>query len=195
MSSQTAQAVVYMVSIAAAAVWFAAVCLWWLTRHPKPTEPVSRRLPGKSVTEVRDALSRAAALMIPPCELIGGDPEGALFRLALPGKPEMLIGVEADSHGDTIASAELTTQGSPTWYRLLMPIWFGLTLVIGVVGAWFMMTYVVSNPDPNVRGQAMQMLQIAHFLWPPFMFLLIRNGLRWAAIKQRDRFLTTLELL
>ena len=195
MSTQTAQTVVLIISIAAAVVWLTAVCLWWFTRRPKKTEPVSRRLPDKQVTEVRDSLSRAAALMVPPCELIGGDSDGAMFRLMLPGKPEMLVEVGLDDRGVTVATAELTSQEAPLWYRLLMPIWLGLTFVIGVVGVWLMLTFVVPHQDPNVRGQAMQMLQITHFIWPPFMFLAIRKVLQWITLKQRDRFLTTLELL
>ena len=45
-----------------------------------------------------------------------------------------------------------------------------LGLVALAVGFWAMSAYVVSDPDPNVRGQSLQMMQVVHFLWPPFLF-------------------------
>jgi hypothetical protein len=31
-------------------------------------------------------------------------------------------------------------------------------------------THLVTSPDPATRMQTLQMLQIVHFLWPPFLF-------------------------
>ncbi|HLW67121.1 MAG TPA: hypothetical protein VKS79_17540 [Gemmataceae bacterium] len=45
-----------------------------------------------------------------------------------------------------------------------------LGLVALVVGGWAVHTYAVQSQDPEVRAQSLQMLQIAHFLWPPFLF-------------------------
>jgi hypothetical protein len=33
-----------------------------------------------------------------------------------------------------------------------------------------MFAYVVPSPNPGVRGQAVQMVQVCHLLWPPFLF-------------------------
>ncbi len=44
----------------------------------------------------------------------------------------------------------------------------GLVALVG--GAFVVFTYVIPNPNPNVRGQAIQMVQAVHFLWPPYMF-------------------------
>jgi hypothetical protein len=54
-------------------------------------------------------------------------------------------------------------------------IWGGVAfqfvgLVALVVGVWAMISYVVSNPDPVVRYQVFQMIQVANFLWPSFLF-------------------------
>ena len=47
-------------------------------------------------------------------------------------------------------------------------------LVLGVIalvtGFVLVNTLVVPNRDPAVRGQTLQMLQVGHFLWPPFLF-------------------------
>ncbi len=49
-----------------------------------------------------------------------------------------------------------------------------LFIVLGlaalVAGCWLMFTYVVPSPNPQVRGQAFQIFQAIHFLWPPFLF-------------------------
>jgi hypothetical protein len=44
----------------------------------------------------------------------------------------------------------------------------GLVAVIG--GFVLIDTLVLSNPNPGVRAQAIQMVQAVHFLWPPFLF-------------------------
>jgi len=42
-------------------------------------------------------------------------------------------------------------------------------LSIGV-GFWLVETYVVNAPNPDLRWQVFQMLQVVHFLWPQFLF-------------------------
>src|SRR5262249_39352890 len=54
-------------------------------------------------------------------------------------------------------------------------------LVALVLTGWLLMTFVVSNPDPDVRYQVFQMFQVAHFLWPSFLFCALH--------RQRDRAL------
>ncbi len=51
-----------------------------------------------------------------------------------------------------------------------------------VVGGWAVYTYFATSPDPALRGQTFQMLQVGHLLWPPFLFgALYRRGSRAAA--------------
>jgi hypothetical protein len=48
-----------------------------------------------------------------------------------------------------------------------------------IVGCWAMSTYVATSPEPAVRWQSLQMLQVVHVLWPPFLFSgLYRRGIR-----------------
>jgi hypothetical protein len=57
--------------------------------------------------------------------------------------------------------------------RVLLAIG-GVFVVLGliaiVVGFWLAWTYAVSDPNPGVRWQVVQMAQTCHFLWPQFMF-------------------------
>lgn len=58
-------------------------------------------------------------------------------------------------------------------------IFLFLGLLVLVVGGWFMYVYVVTSPDPALRWQTIQALQMFHFLWPPFLFgSLYRYGKR-----------------
>jgi hypothetical protein len=49
-----------------------------------------------------------------------------------------------------------------------------LFIVLGAaalgIGCWAMFAYVIPSPNPAVRSQAVQMVQVVHFLWPPFLF-------------------------
>jgi hypothetical protein len=45
-----------------------------------------------------------------------------------------------------------------------------LGLAALIAGVWLEFTYVVPSPDPNIRTQAVQMVQVVHLLWPPFLF-------------------------
>jgi hypothetical protein len=71
---------------------------------------------------------------------------------------------------------------SPTGRVLIALGWLfvalGFAALVG--GCWAMFAYVLPSPDPNVRGQAFQMVQVVHFLWPPFLFAaLARQPARW----------------
>jgi hypothetical protein len=54
-----------------------------------------------------------------------------------------------------------------------------LGLIALVVGCWVIFTFVTSSPNPAVRWQTVQMVQVVHFLWPPFLFgAMYRKGTR-----------------
>jgi hypothetical protein len=68
----------------------------------------------------------------------------------------------------------------------------GLPLMV-VVGAvvWY---FVLPSPAPAVRWQVLQTLQIAHGLWPPFLFMGLYNMGRRQAKTYFSNLLSTLEL-
>lgn len=69
-------------------------------------------------------------------------------------------------------------------------------LVAGIaaigITAYLMESYVVSSPIPAVRWQCVQSLQVAHFLWPPFMFAARYRALRRQAVDQIETVLANL---
>jgi hypothetical protein len=77
----------------------------------------------------------------------------------------------------------------PPGLRLLL--WLGgifqaCGLVALVAGGWAISEYCVPSPDPNIRAQAVQMLQVAHFLWPPFLCGALYRHRRRALTNQFD---------
>lgn len=43
----------------------------------------------------------------------------------------------------------------------------GLAILVGL--SWGLWTYVAESPNPGVRAQTVQIIQVMHALWPPFM--------------------------
>ena len=64
---------------------------------------------------------------------------------------------------------------------------------VGIVIAWFVMEqYVISNPDPAVRWQSLQSLQVVHLLWPPFALAAVYRASRTAAAARLEAMLGNL---
>ena len=55
--------------------------------------------------------------------------------------------------------------------KIALGVILGAGLPCLVIGGWLMWHYVVTNPNPAVRWQVFQTLQVVHVLWPPFLFL------------------------
>ena len=56
------------------------------------------------------------------------------------------------------------------WLLWLGGLFQAVGLIALVAGCWATYTFVVRSPDPSLRWQTFQMLQVSHFLWPPFLF-------------------------
>jgi hypothetical protein len=61
---------------------------------------------------------------------------------------------------------------APSGRVLIAMGWLFVVLGLAALaaGCWIMFAYVIPSPNPGVRGQALQMVQVCHFLWPPFLF-------------------------
>jgi hypothetical protein len=70
----------------------------------------------------------------------------------------------------------------PPWLLRLGMLFQAAGLIAIVVGCWAILTYVVPSPDPAIRWQTVQMVQVSHLLWPPFLFgALHRQGRKQVA--------------
>jgi hypothetical protein len=52
--------------------------------------------------------------------------------------------------------------------------------------------FVVRAAHPAVRWQTIQMIQVVHLLWPPFLFLALYRRLKSGAMAQMDAFVHNL---
>jgi hypothetical protein len=82
---------------------------------------------------------------------------------------------EAIPHG---AGTTLTTEIDATrttriFTGMMGVLLFGLAPLVLVGVAAALWNYVAPNPNPAVRWQALQILQICHVLWPPFLIYFI----------------------
>ena len=59
-------------------------------------------------------------------------------------------------------------------------------------GFWLLNAYVADAADPAVRVQAIQMVQVFHFLWPPFLFGVLKRKRHGALRKAFDTFVRNL---
>jgi hypothetical protein len=55
---------------------------------------------------------------------------------------------------------------------LLIGGWVALALGLAalIAAPTLAFTVILTSPNPNVRGQCFQVVQMVHFLWPPFLF-------------------------
>jgi hypothetical protein len=54
---------------------------------------------------------------------------------------------------------------------MLVGAWVALGLgLVAIIAAPSVAFACLHSPNPNIRGQAFQMVQMVHFLWPPFLF-------------------------
>jgi hypothetical protein len=58
----------------------------------------------------------------------------------------------------------------PTRWLLRLGAAFLLAALVAIIaGCGVLLTFVVPSPSPAVRWQSVQMVQVVHFLWPPFL--------------------------
>jgi hypothetical protein len=220
MSVEAAQLVLFAITGLGAIIWVVALnFLSRCYRSQQPTEllafgdPVAAHglIGGAEVDgQPRQLAARAATVLahgsqssFGPVKIVEKTDERIVFE-----RPETGIGNR--SAGNWFRRAELRfTAVSSTRTRvewLVEPVsirWFlqlgVLFQIVGllalVFGCAFIHTYVAASPDPAVRWQTLQMIQVVHFLWPPFLFGgLYRRGLR-AAPNQLDALVNNLPYL
>lgn len=78
--------------------------------------------------------------------------------------------------------------------RLLLAAQIVVAVGAVVLAAMFfgLRTYVLPHENPAVRGQALQMAQCVHVLWPPFLLAGLARGLRRAMGDELERIVRNL---
>ncbi len=141
----------------------------------KDIHPESIEIEGRSA----DLISRASAVL-------AGNPTGTLGWVRITEQTQDRLTFERSrGFGSGILRGKIFMQPqglhrTRIGYHLQfsgkpMLLWAGyLFLFLGlatlVVGFWILKTLVINHPNPTVRWQVLQGLQVIHFLWPPFLF-------------------------
>src|SRR5262245_16452255 len=108
--------------------------------------------------------------------LLGGLPERGELRFSSPASNRTRIDYAVEIQGRR-------------WLLRVGALFQVLGLVALVGGYWALQEFCVPSPNPDIRTQAVQMVQAIHFLWPPFLFGGLYRRTRKAT---RDAFETLL---
>jgi hypothetical protein len=182
----------YILTAIAVVVWLVGLrFLATVAREPYVEEPFdggepATRLPIRGVVEVdgepEELTSRAASILakgslgqVGPLRIISRTEDSLIFE-----GDRASSGLARYVRRGAIHCARLGQGRTRIEYALEVPggrglLWGGaifqaLGLVAIAVGFWLVSTYVVNAADPGIRTQAVQMVQVCHFLWPPFLF-------------------------
>jgi hypothetical protein len=79
-----------------------------------------------------------------------------------------------------------------TWLVSLGVLFQVLGLLALVLGCWALFVFVASSPNAAIRWQTFQMLQVSHFLWPPFLVGALCRKARTAVAVQFEGFVHNL---
>ncbi|MEM1445350.1 MAG: hypothetical protein AAGF84_04795 [Planctomycetota bacterium] len=201
MTPETAELVVVASAVIAATVWLVALVLAWRSRRGKAVEPIEQTLSRRRVGAVRDALGRASALMTPPWDLVGGESEYALFDVphAGPGRSRVCVRVEPDPDSDPdFDAARVTCSTEPTrmspwlwWPLVALLVAIPICTAVAVHWAW---GHAQTAANDASRVQVIQMMQLVHLLWPPFLLLGFRHITAKQLRQQMQRFTAALDL-
>ncbi len=143
------------------------------------------RVPGKAVTLSKRFTDRVASMGIGyrgmPCRILESTSERV--RLAMPKKTRCPHGTPGET---THTGMEVTFRESGDGVEVSYLVDMSsvrqnmgtIALCINVLGLAavtvlpaFLYLYVASHSDPGIRWQSVQAVQMAHFLWPPYLFL------------------------
>ncbi len=198
MTPQTAHLIVYSITAVACVIWFAGLqFLLASAREPRvdnqfgEIEP-SKRLAIQGMVEVEgepeNLSSRAASILakgsvgqLGPVRIISRTAESVTFE-----GDAASMGIGKYVRQGAIHFARVGQNKTRIEYALDVPhgkallvggfIFQVLGLVAIAVGFLLLSTYVADARNRAVRAQSVQMVQVIHLLWPPFLFgTLYRN--------------------
>ena len=188
MDPETGQFVVVAITAAGGLAWLAGLsAIVWSSRESRATDE-RFAVDGLSATativgeaevngEPEELSERLAGQLardggggpFGPVKIIARDRREVAFEPAGPASFGLRRGrVRLTSQG-TRTRVDYAIETSPAGILRVGWVALGLGLAALILIPWFMFARVVANPDPGVRWQALQTLQVAQLLWPPFL--------------------------
>jgi hypothetical protein len=192
MSSDTAQVVLMAITAVGAVVWL--IALWFLlgSFQKRATDPdlpsdhfgLVEQLSGNWFLGSAEVEGEPAVLLEKAASLLVKETSGSwkivektnthlafqrigLNRAGLPEQGQLRFNALGVGRTRIDYAIELPAFRWLMWLGFLFQL-FGLVALVG--GYWVISTYCLPSPNPEIRTQAIQMIQVAHFLWPPFLF-------------------------
>ena len=214
MDAQVAHLILYSVTAVAVLVWLAGL-RFLVTAAQEPrvdrgfdaSEPTNR-LPIQGMAEVD---GEPESLALRAASILAKGSVGQVGQVRIVSRTADSVIFEGD--GESIGLGQYVRQGAIHFarlnqgrtridYALDVPHGKGLLLggaifqILGLAaistGFWLLNAYVADAPNPAVRAQAIQMVQVCHFLWPPFLFGVLYRKRHGALRKAFDTFVRNL---
>lgn len=198
MDQQTAQWVLYAITVAAGVAWMAGVrFLMRSVRMGRPDRPMGTTRFGEEsppenvMVGTAEVEGLAESLSSKAASILAGD-ASHFGCVKIVERTDDCLRFEARGSATTPSPAGQCLRGGQLRFTPLGHdrtridygievsagrglLWGGaifvvLGLIAVLVGYGAIQTWVVANPNAAVRGQTLQMFQVVHFLWPPFLF-------------------------
>ena len=196
MSVETAETIVYAVAGIGIVVWFAGLrFMMSAARLPRVMRDTATEnfdatgpLPENVVADSAEVAGNAAELARKAASLLASRMLGQMGQLKILEADDEHVVFDGMDHAlphqgvgrGQLRFTSVSANQSTVTYAVVASGGKGLLIggvvcvVLGAlalsVGFWLITIYVVAHPNPGVRGQACQMVQTVHFLWPPFLF-------------------------
>jgi hypothetical protein len=185
MDEQTAKLIIAAGFAVGVVFWLIGLHLYRKMADAPRIERLEARLSGKTPAEAIKSI------------IDGVLPSGGMARLTRPNEHALHIsqvGVEIDvtaqhAGGQTLVAAEIDDAKLVRKLQIPLAILVTLVMPVVIVGVPAALWYLVApSPTPAIRWQSVQVLQIVHVLWPPFLLYFL-----WK--KQREMVVSTVSNL
>ena len=167
MDEDTAKLVISAGAAIGAVVWLVAVQIFRKMADAPAVETIAAPVPDKTLAEAIKAIVENATQIA--CQTRLARPADNAFEIIT--QNGMVSRIEARRMGgQTLLSAEIDDSQSRRKIQRILAFFIVLLMPVTIVGvAAGLWHFAASSPTPSVRMQSVQVVQIVHILWPPFM--------------------------
>lgn len=165
---------------------------WGTIGRRRPSLQGSMNIEGEPNELARKAAVLVARGALGPVKIL----EAKDSYLEFEGVPIRRVGWVALDFGSGGAHrTQVTYVASPRTGTALLTI-AKILLIVGlaavVVGFALLQRFAVNSPRPAIRGQVFQMIQVIHFLWPPWLLAGLHRAMRRNARMAVEAFVSNL---
>lgn len=168
------------------AVWLVALQLYRRMAETPKVETIETPVAGKSPAEAIKAVAENAARLVGQAKL--ARPAEHVFEVA---QFDCQARIEAHrAGGQTMLTAELDDAKLRRKFQWILALFVVLLMPCAIVGIaaglWY---FAAPHPSPGARWQSVQVVQMIHVLWPPFLMYFLWKKQRTAAFDAMSNLL------